>query len=738
MNVNSSKGVNIPLIHFDVNYDFSEPRDLPRLPGSTKLHRTSNVRRKSGHSRNCSMSSTLSSFTADDEVRSGTTTTSSSSTNLEPPSAFPQERLGRSSNMFVQHRRYTSDGAFDLSGSLYRSPVSAAIPAEQLQQSPSYETDAKDPSSTTTNSSYNTAEPLTSSTPPPDKLMATNTTRSPRIAEPVPARPTNMKLSRAASMMSAVGRSPFQTSRFRQRPQSAYYHTHTRISSCVTHPPPSFLADEVDNSLMTPNARAGPLRPYSDEIGTHSSQSFSDETTRFFNDRTDSDEVRKKRQRRRANLIKELITTEAAYLSDLNAVDECYKSRVPLCSALNSIETSVVFQDLDSLIAFTVVFYNSLLVHGQGAWAVSATGELDPQPCDIGLVFLEYITDINLLYSRICSRQDAMFRIIKKWRERPEISQWISEGDKIAQKKTNAWDLGSLLIKPLQRLMKYPLLLKKIIDVTAEDSPERPNLLAAFRALQETVSQINQRQRPSHKRGSLSTSSAFSKRDLSWHNLYKPASARSRTNLAKHDQELDPQKDILRALRVKFLSIRTLQATFVNWVAELKQQILTLAGTLSNFEQLSTLNGSEEAPIAWRRLRLHADIMASGAVPQLKNTLCTTVTEPLTKLLQNIGKLSAYISVSATPFPLEPLQKTVELIDRSYERIVGAFISALRDFYATWFEGLSLLVTVATPDADVTVVENVNNVHEIALAFEPKHYEMDVQVQKIVHLLKEA
>jgi hypothetical protein len=41
---------------------------------------------------------------------------------------------------------------------------------------------------------------------------------------------------------------------------------------------------------------------------------------------------------------------------------------------------------------------------------------------------------------------------------------------------TQAWDLDSLLLKPYQRLLKYPLLLQALEDTSDPDHPDRPKI----------------------------------------------------------------------------------------------------------------------------------------------------------------------------------------------------------------------------------------------------------------------
>mmetsp|Transcript_3951 Transcript_3951/g.4384 ORF Transcript_3951/g.4384 Transcript_3951/m.4384 type:complete len:681 (+) Transcript_3951:132-2174(+) len=46
----------------------------------------------------------------------------------------------------------------------------------------------------------------------------------------------------------------------------------------------------------------------------------------------------------------------------------------------------------------------------------------------------------------------------------PAVSKWLKEADFLTKSKTKSWSLQTILIQPMQRTMKYPLLIKQLID----------------------------------------------------------------------------------------------------------------------------------------------------------------------------------------------------------------------------------------------------------------------------------
>lgn len=60
------------------------------------------------------------------------------------------------------------------------------------------------------------------------------------------------------------------------------------------------------------------------------------------------------------------------------------------------------------------------------------------------------------------------------------------------QGKTTSWDLGSLLIKPVQRVLKYPLLLREILALTSPEHLDHDDLASALKEIEDVAENINE------------------------------------------------------------------------------------------------------------------------------------------------------------------------------------------------------------------------------------------------------
>lgn len=77
----------------------------------------------------------------------------------------------------------------------------------------------------------------------------------------------------------------------------------------------------------------------------------------------------------------------------------------------------------------------------------------------------------------------------------PALTAYLARSKTLAANLTHAWDLPSLLIKPVQRLMKYSLLLSAIIAETPDSHPDKANLIMARAKMEDVARGVNEDRR---------------------------------------------------------------------------------------------------------------------------------------------------------------------------------------------------------------------------------------------------
>jgi hypothetical protein len=81
---------------------------------------------------------------------------------------------------------------------------------------------------------------------------------------------------------------------------------------------------------------------------------------------------------------------------------------------------------------------------------------------------------------------------MKKNQNNPELTGWVSACFEQVENMTQAWDLDSLLVKPGQRLLKYPLLLESLEQASDPSHPDLENIQAARQEILAISGRINE------------------------------------------------------------------------------------------------------------------------------------------------------------------------------------------------------------------------------------------------------
>ncbi|EPQ26807.1 uncharacterized protein PFL1_05785 [Pseudozyma flocculosa PF-1] len=111
----------------------------------------------------------------------------------------------------------------------------------------------------------------------------------------------------------------------------------------------------------------------------------------------------------------------------------------------------------------------------------------------VGGAFLRLMPRIDQVYAAYCSRHEAsMSRLQELLSSEPKVSAFLRDCTAVARRHTNAWDLSSLLIKPVQRVLKYPLLIHELLANTSEEHPDHAELRASLVEIQKVADHINE------------------------------------------------------------------------------------------------------------------------------------------------------------------------------------------------------------------------------------------------------
>lgn len=109
----------------------------------------------------------------------------------------------------------------------------------------------------------------------------------------------------------------------------------------------------------------------------------------------------------------------------------------------------------------------------------------------VGEVMLAFAPRMERVYTTYYLNYDEASKFIKANEQNPELLGWVMACFQHCPNLTTAWNLESLLIKPVQRLLRYPLLLNELLKVTVPGHPDLPTLKQASEAITSIANRID-------------------------------------------------------------------------------------------------------------------------------------------------------------------------------------------------------------------------------------------------------
>ncbi|XP_049899342.1 rho guanine nucleotide exchange factor 38 isoform X2 [Epinephelus moara] len=184
----------------------------------------------------------------------------------------------------------------------------------------------------------------------------------------------------------------------------------------------------------------------------------------------DPEEIRLRKMNRRAKVIQELVQTEKDFLTDLEL---SIREVVQPLRNLQVVDVDRLFTNME-----TVCEVSAALLHRLH----EARADPDPEAVVIGDIFIQAKAALEDVYKIYCYHHDDANMSLKSYEKEEEIRQHFTTCALALKGKPTLLNMGSLLIKPVQRIMKYPLLLGELWHATPEDHPDYRPLQEAFTA----------------------------------------------------------------------------------------------------------------------------------------------------------------------------------------------------------------------------------------------------------------
>ncbi|GAM18712.1 hypothetical protein SAMD00019534_018870 [Acytostelium subglobosum LB1] len=185
-------------------------------------------------------------------------------------------------------------------------------------------------------------------------------------------------------------------------------------------------------------------------------------------------------------VVKELIETEADYLDDLQILIEYYKSAmVELCPTVSSLkeeDINQVFSNIEELYQVNTHLFSSL---------VEMIPHMDYNEYPIvDTIFFNH-TNALYKYGAYLSLQEQCNKVLTSWENSSHLSPFLNSIKSLPCVKS--LNISSYVIKPVQRLCKYPLLLRELKKSVPEEDEHYRSFERAAKLMEKIVSDINNR-----------------------------------------------------------------------------------------------------------------------------------------------------------------------------------------------------------------------------------------------------
>jgi len=176
----------------------------------------------------------------------------------------------------------------------------------------------------------------------------------------------------------------------------------------------------------------------------------------------------------RDKVVYEMVETERKYVQDLEILLE-YKNELQKQSILPPDTVHYIFGNLSSLLDFQRRFMIQ----------IEDVADKSPQEQRFGLLFVQ-MEEAFQVYEPFCANYQAAQDI---------VLQECSKLQKLSDILNPTYELPSMLIKPVQRICKYPLLLTQLIKATDKDWPHYTEMNDGLESIQRVTSRVNEVQR---------------------------------------------------------------------------------------------------------------------------------------------------------------------------------------------------------------------------------------------------
>jgi T-lymphoma invasion and metastasis-inducing protein 1 len=201
-------------------------------------------------------------------------------------------------------------------------------------------------------------------------------------------------------------------------------------------------------------------------------------------------------------VLSELIETEQKYVKDLQFLLAAYLEPLRKEHFWNYSDLEQLYKNVKEIFAFQTKFLRILeesLESDPGFGSHSDLEQFKALLMGIGTAFL-YNVDEFKIYSTYCATHSKAQKALHQSADNYPFQEFLASCNPNQQQ---AHTLESYLIKPIQRILKYPLLLQQLKSLAPNPSEEQNHLTEALAGMENVAEHINEMQRIHEEYGAI-------------------------------------------------------------------------------------------------------------------------------------------------------------------------------------------------------------------------------------------
>ncbi|XP_013885284.1 phosphatidylinositol 3,4,5-trisphosphate-dependent Rac exchanger 1 protein [Austrofundulus limnaeus] len=200
-----------------------------------------------------------------------------------------------------------------------------------------------------------------------------------------------------------------------------------------------------------------------------------------------------RQQRLRLCVLNEILNTERDYVRTLLFLQSAFLQRIRQIpddqQCLSPEHVKILFSNIEDI----------LELHKEVFSVVETSLQPEPHPNhSLGHVFLQFKESFSV-YGEYCSNHEKALRLLIELNKIPDIRTFLLSCMLLGGKKSTDIPLEGYLLTPIQRICKYPLLLKELLKRTPKKHADYPAVEEALQAMKAVCSNINETKRQMEK-----------------------------------------------------------------------------------------------------------------------------------------------------------------------------------------------------------------------------------------------